>query len=378
MDSTRTGVANPPATHLLVWRGDLIYTLIMRTINPQWTDLAAGYEIIQALQGRLEKEFGRAVKIGHERRFRHELTEWQKKRRIFFALAAFAPLSLIGLCVSAYYFREVACVIVYWAVVVLTILVTLALAGRNYIREAVNRPEPKHGEALEVDLEGRWWDSLSPKSTSLVKKTGDEEANFAALLKSSLNNAYLITGAISRQDGQELLVLGPSGIWVFVIRDWKGTVIKQGGAWHLVRTFRGRWGRKRSEDQAVEMGPDDEWLRRKGQILKAIEAQLPELVGTRELVQGGVVFTHPKVVLDKARIQGNAAAYGPARAWVERLSRSEPVEGFTPVLQLKVLDLLRPDREADDQGASAKVEAERLYQQVAGELRTFVKQLVKE
>jgi hypothetical protein len=369
---------NPPATHLLVWRGDLIYTLSMRSIDPQWTDLSAGYETIQALQGRLEKEFGRAVKIGHERRFRHELTEWQKKRRIFFALAAFAPLSLIGLCASAYYFREVACVIVYWAVVVLTILVTLAVAGRNYIREAVNRPEPKHGEALEVDLEGRWWEGLSPKSTSLVKKNGDEGAGFAALLKSSLNNTYLTMGAISKQDGQELLLLGPSGIWVFVIRDWKGTVVKQEGVWHFLKTFHDRWGRKRIEDQVIEKGPDDDWLRRKGQILKEIEAQLPEPVGTRDLVQGGVVFTHPGVVLDKTRIQGNSAAYGPARAWVERLGRSGPVAGFTPVLQLKVMDLLRLGREADDKGASAKAEAERLYQEAAGELRTFVKQLVKE
>jgi hypothetical protein len=212
----------------------------------------------------------------------------------------------------------------------------------------------------------------------LVKKTSDEGAGFAALLKSSLNNTYLTTGAISKQDGQELLLLGPTGIWVFVIRDWRGTIVKQEGTWHLIRTFRDRWGRKRSEDQVIETRPDDDWLRRKGQILEAIEAQLPEQIGTREMVQGGVVFTHPRVVLDKPRIRGNTAAYGPARAWVERLGRSGPVAGFTPVLQLKVMDLLRPDREADEKGASANAEAERLYWEAAGELRTFVKQLVKE
>ena len=59
-----------------------------------------------------------------------------------FALAAIAPLSILTLCLTAFYFREVACMIVYWVVVVQTILITLAVAGRSYIHEAVNRPEP--------------------------------------------------------------------------------------------------------------------------------------------------------------------------------------------------------------------------------------------
>ena len=98
--------------------------------------------------------------------FRKELTEWQKKRRIFFALVAVAPLSIIALCLTSFYFRDVACVIIYWALLVVIILVTLAVAGRQYIREMVNgKPVQQPAEALVVDLEGRWWDSLSPQDT---------------------------------------------------------------------------------------------------------------------------------------------------------------------------------------------------------------------
>src|SRR5450756_2272721 len=107
----------------------------MHSIDRKWTDLAAGYQAIQSFKTKLTSEFGRAVQVGHKQRFRKELTEWQKKRRVFFALVAVAPLSIIALCLTAFYFRDVACVIVYWAVLVLIILVTLAVAGRQYIHE---------------------------------------------------------------------------------------------------------------------------------------------------------------------------------------------------------------------------------------------------
>jgi len=350
----------------------------MRIIDSRWSDLAGGLAAVGALQARLEKEFGRAVRIGHERRFRQALSEWQKKRRVFFALAAFAPLSLAGLCVSAYYFREVACVIVYWAVVVLTILVTLAVAGRNYIRQAVNRPEPARPTDLAVDLEQRWWDSLGPKDALSVKEAGGGQAGFVALLAGGLEDAYLCVPDLPAQADREALVLGPTGIWLFIVRDWEGTIERQGGAWRQVRTSRGRWGRKKQEETVFAIGPDDEWLRRKGQVVEAIRGRLPAQLATLDLVQGGVAFSHPRAVLDKARIQGNTAAYGPARAWVERVRRSPAVAEFTPAVQLRALDLLQAGRTGVEGTSSAADEAGRLYQQAAGELRTFVKQLVEE
>lgn len=74
----------------------------MHIIDCQWTELAAGYQAVQALQTRLEAEFGRAIQAGHKQKFRRELTEWQKKRRVFFALAAIAPLSILTLFLTAF------------------------------------------------------------------------------------------------------------------------------------------------------------------------------------------------------------------------------------------------------------------------------------
>ena len=336
----------------------------MRTLDRKWTDLAAGYQTVQSLQAKLETEFGRAVQAGHKQKFRKELTEWQKKRRIFFALAALAPLSVITLCVTAYYLRDVACVIVYWAILVLVIVVTLAVAGRDYIREMMNRPELARGETLTVDLEQRWWASLSPKELTVEKPGEKNNADFQALLARSLPDTFLAARG---------LLFSASGVWVFVARDWSGTIVKQDGDWKQVL--------KRREETIPEPAPDDEWLRQKEKIVKTIEHQFPQRAWTVSLIQGGVVFTHPKAHLDKSRIRGNSAAYGPAKAWVERLRRAPSVDGFTLPVQLEILDALIAEAGFNErQGiitSSAKDEAEKLYQQAVMELRESVAKMVK-
>src|SRR5512146_2592303 len=97
----------------------------MRVIDRKWTELAAGYQAIQAFQSRLKYEFTRAVEIGYQQQYSRDMNSWKKKRRVFFAFVALAPISIVGLCLSAYFFRETACVSIYWAVLVVIILVTL-------------------------------------------------------------------------------------------------------------------------------------------------------------------------------------------------------------------------------------------------------------
>jgi hypothetical protein len=348
----------------------------MRIIDPHWTGLAAGYRAVLSLQARLEKEFGRAVRIGHERKYLRELSDWQKKRRVFFALLIIAPLSLVGLCVAAYFFREVACVIAYWVLVVLTILGTLIVAGRNFIREMVNRPAPDRAGTLTVDLEGRWWDSLAPKGALVVKDSRDEP-DFAGLLERSLPEACLAVRC--PPDAEEVVLVGPSGVWTFQVRAWEGTLSKLDGSWRQVRTRRDRWGRRRSEETIHAPGPDEVWQKRKKELAEALQARLSGPARTLELLQGGVAFSSPRAVLDKDRIRGNAAAYGPAAAWIERVRKSPPLEGFPLEAQLEALEALavRPAA-GGPQPASSEAEADRLYREAVQELRAFVGQLVKE
>ena len=356
---------------MLVPRVDFDYTPAMHSIDCKWTGLAAGYQAIQSFNTKLMVEFGRAVRVGHKQQYRKEMTEWQNKRRVFFALVAIALLSIIALCLTAFYFRDVACVIIYWAVLVVTILVTLAIAGRQYIRELVNgKPVPQPLDRLVIDLEGRWWESLSPQE--LVGKAVEKgEVDFLSLLARSLSDLYSARILLDTI----VLLLGPSGIWIFKVEDWSGTIVKLEGTWKQIQTVRDKLMRKRRDEETHEPGPDDQWLQQKQEIGKTLEEYLPERAWTLSLIHGGVVFSHPKVNLDKKSIQGNTASYGSPKAWTERIHRAPAVDGFTLDMQLEILDaLIGP---GSQQHLSAKDEAERLYQQAAEELRSNVTKMVK-
>ena len=345
----------------------------MRIIDRKWINLAEGFQAIQSLQAKLEVEFGRAVQAGHKQKFRKELTEWQKKRRVFFTLVAIAPLSIITLCLAAYYSRDVACVIVYWAVVVLFILVTLAVAGRSYIREVMNRPEPEHAKTLAVDLEQRWWASLAPKEQAVAPAGNKKKADFLTLLDQTLPDTCLARRDLLVDGDADTLLLSPSGLWLFTVRDWSGSIVKQDGVWKQIL--------KRREEKVHEAGPDDQWLKQKEEIVKILEKRLPQRAWTGSLIQGGVTFTHPKATLNKSRIQDNTAAYGPAKAWAERLRRAPSVDDFTLNMMLEILDVLTAGGNLNEQPGekpvSAKDEAERLYQEAADELRQSVAKMMK-
>ncbi len=340
----------------------------MHSIDPRWTDLAAGYQAVQSLQGRLETEFGRAVQAGQKQKFRKELTEWQKKRRVFFILVAIAPLSIITLCLTAYYRREVACVIVYWVLLVGIILVTLAVAGRNYIREVMNRPKADDVKKLPLDLEQRWWVGISPQELAAMNAEDRDRTSFLTMPGQDLLEGCLVIRMPS------LLLLNPAGIWLFHLVPWSGTIVRQGDVWKEGQTVREKLGKEQTPVQTHQVAPDEEWLRQKNELTRILKERLPQLAWTASLIQGGVVFTHPKANLDKPRIQGNTAAYGMARAWVERIRRSPAVDGFTQEIRLEILDALHEPQSGQE--ASSKELAERLYQEAADELRQSIAKMV--
>ncbi len=339
----------------------------MRSIDQKWLDLALGYQAVQALEARLVSEFGHAVKVGHQQKFQRDLTTWQKKRRLFFALTGLAILSLIGLCLTAFYFHEVACVIAWWLVTVLLILVALGVAGWGTVREMIaGKPEPKQA-GVEANLVEDWWKSgCLPAPTA--RKRG--ETDFPSLLQHTLGEQWLGRSDIGKD---RMLLLGPSGIWLFETRDWEGRITRQDGVWKQVR--------KKKESIFPGEAPDENWISRRNLVRETIQAHLPHLAWACDLVQGGIVFTHAKARPEKAAIVGNTAPYGPVHAWLARLRKSAADERFTLDAQLEILDALSnaggTSKDETVKYESAKELAERLYEKTASELRAYVAGLVK-
>ncbi len=359
----------------------------MRVIDLKWTHLAEGYRTLQALQMKLEAEFGRAVQVGHKQKHKKELSEWQRKRRIFFALLGLAVFSVIALCAAAFMVREAACLLAYWAFVVLLILIVTGVALRAYIVEMVRgRPALAPTQPTAELLARRWWESLAP-AEMVIEKGGDRgEVDFLARLSQRLSDEYLavrglLTSATVAND-TDVLVVGPSGIWIFEVKHWRGKIVKQDGVWKQIQSQRGR---KRVEERIVEQAPDDQWLRQAQEVVKTLQRRLPKDalpagLDPADLVQGGVVFTHPKAVIVKENIRGHTAAYGLAEPWVERLAQAAPAAGFTLEARLCVLDALFEWAALNERKVvkvmSAQAEAERLYHLTAEELRSYVASLV--
>jgi hypothetical protein len=367
----------------------------MRILDPKWTHLADGYRLLQALQAKLEAEFGRAVRIGHRQKHRKELAEWQKKRRIFFALVALAVLSVITLCVLPFYFGridgKVAFILAYWACVVTIILVTAGVALRAYIREMVaGRPEMEKGVPTAGLLAGRWWSSLA-QAEMVIEKAGDRgELDFLAQLDRRLSDEHLaVRGLLTSTrvtSDTDVLVVGPSGVWVFEVKHWRGAIVKQDGVWKQIQAVRGKMGKKHYEEKVAEQAPDDQWLRQAQEIVKTLQRRLPKGalpadLDPADLIQGGLVFTHPEALLDKNRIQGQTASYGPPKPWIERLAKAGVREGFSLEARLQVLDALIHWAALNEHGVvqivSAEAEAQRIYDETAEELRGYVAELVK-
>jgi hypothetical protein len=349
----------------------------MRIIDRKWIDLSLGYQAVGSLQARLESEFGRAVTVGHRVKYRRELTGWQKKRRVFFALVVLAPLSLIALCVAAYYFREVACVLAWWLVTAALVLATLAVAGWSYIREMIaGRPVPKRAR-VAASLSERWWDSLAPTTLAIHTRGERGEVDFLTLLARSLPDDWLaVRDLFTTRSGAadtDVLLAGPGGVWIFEVVHVKGALSRQAGAWKASE------GRK--HEIMLEHAPDEQWNQQRTEILALLQARLPHLDWLAGVLQGGVVFSHPKVVLDKNRIEGNTAPYGLASAWLERIHQAPVDERLTVEVCLEVLDALIPasarQGEAAASYASSRQEAERIHAEIADQLRAYVAKMVK-
>jgi hypothetical protein len=346
----------------------MAYTGAMHIIDRKWTDLAAGYQAVRLLQASLETEFGHAFQAGRRQTYRRKLAEWQKKRRAFFVMVAFAPLSLIMLSVAIFYFREAACVIIYWILLVILILVTLVVAGRNTIREMINRPTLEKTGTLPLNLEQRWWASIAPKEIMGAAAEEQERTKFLAMLGQSL------PGSIVAIREPAMLVLGPVGLWLFKAKPWSGTILREEGAWKQAQTMQEKKGKILQQVLTFAEAPDEAWLQQKKELLDTLSERLPQRTWGEDMIQGGVVFTHPEVVLKKENIQGNTTAYGRPGAWIERMRKAPAVEGFTLELQLEILDTLHAPQE--EQAESSAAEAERLYHAASEELRQSVAKLV--
>lgn len=96
------------------------------------------------------------------------------------------------------------------------------------------------GSLVSLDLAPRWWGEVSGNGISGDRSYGDEgEEAFLWNLKATLPDGYIAVRnlLVSRSLDADLLLVGPTGIWVFEAKHWSGEIVCFGGQWSQGRSY---------------------------------------------------------------------------------------------------------------------------------------------
>lgn len=302
----------------------------MRTLDTGWRDLARGYQRAHELEKRFAEAWAGRVEDARRRRLKGCLLVGLIGAALLFvsALVLLRPVSLPD-AAAAFVLALAAAAGALWALV------------------------SRRGHVPPPSIVQRWWAGIrkaAPRRRRARGEYGDEgERSFASILGSALPKSYVAVEGllVARRLDADLLVVGPTGIWVFESKYWSGAIVARAGAWSRRKRFFEPGGIEKHKDEEIRPF-DAQWLREGEAVRETLRRRArrrPDLAG---LVSGGLVFTHPEVDLE---IDGSCrAAWGTPGQWANRLRRSPEVPWFSEELRLEALDALLAWADKLDEG----------------------------
>jgi hypothetical protein len=181
----------------------------------------------------------------------------------------------------------------------------------------------------------------------------------------------------------DVIVAGPTGVWVYEVKNWSGQITCERGGWRRVKTYRQPGGRLVREIESLRPF-DKQWAKEANSVREVLRGQMPDHPDLSEAIGGGLVFTHAGLSFiadDSCRCW-----YGRPASCVEVLSRSPEISGFTMERRLDAVDALLDwsDRlherrgEAPRETQDAVELAERLYVDAVSTASTYVSEANEE
>jgi hypothetical protein len=339
----------------------------MKNIGAEWRNLAEGFLRVETLEAQVRAEWG--ARLEKARREREEAKRQPNRRLGRAALVFELVLALLLLTVSfVLHFSPGDAAALGLLIAAPAIAVFYGLGVYFGTPDAL--PDPSN-------LSERWWRTISG-STSSVRRSGPalsarhygdvgEEA-FVSYLTGSLSDEYVAVRGllVVRNLDADVIVVGPTGIWVYEVKNWSGEICCERGEWRRVKTYRQPGGRLVQELETLKPF-DKQWTREAGAVRENLRRRLPGCPELPEAVSGGLVFTHGSVSF---RADGSCGAWaGKPSDCVQILSGSPAMSSLTMEKRLRTVDALLEwsDRLHEQQGevpwaTSSAVElAERLH-----------------
>ena len=342
----------------------------MRIIGPEWRNLTEGLLRAEALEARFRAEWGPWLEEVQRKRNEAELRRLRRR----------GQAALVAACVVALLLFAVALVLLLLSLPAVTLVLVLALVAPAVLAlygvwALIHTPGPLPDPS---DLSDRWWATISRRTLSVqrsgptlsARRYGDEgEAAFVSYLAGELPEEYVAVSGllVTRSLDADVIITGPTGIWVFEVKHWSGEIICQDGQWRRIKTYRQPGGRLVQNHEVIKPF-DKQWINEANAVKETLRRRVPECPNLLEAVGGGLIFTHGGISFF-ADDSCKAQVYSP-RTCVEALSGHPEVPGFTMQERLRAIDALLEwsDRLHDRQGeapgeTSSSVElAERLHE----------------
>jgi hypothetical protein len=353
----------------------------VRNIGPEWRNLAEGLLRVEALEAQFRAEWGLRLEEARRKRIEAERQRARRRGRAVLIAASVVALLLCVVTIVILLFFPLEIVATVF-VLALVVPVTLALYG---VWSLLRTPHPL---PVPLDLSDRWWRTISGRTLSVQRsgpalserRYGDEgEEAFVSYLTAALPKEYVAVRGllVARNLDADVIIVGPTGIWVYEVKHWSGKITCERGEWRRVKTYREPGGRLVQEFEVLRPF-DKQWAKEAGAVKEAMRRRLPRYPNLSKAVGGGLIFTHARLSF---YTDGSCKAwFGTPRSCVETFSVSSKIPDFTMQKRLQAIDALLEwsDRLYEQQGeapwaTSSAVElAERVHEDAVSRAPSYL------
>jgi len=298
----------------------------VKVVSNDWSALESGYHLLITENFRLHQKWTRDIEAARLSRHQREHQPWSARltqARARSAAIRWPCVMIVGVGVVV----AVAMMILVSAPVSMVGFVVgfAATAGAVlalYFQSAqigeLSRTEPSLDTIprLSVDITAEWWDTIA--AGAWEQRVHGDTGVVALLRQLSAalpDDDYVCMREIlvKRSLDADVIVFGPSGLWIFESKYLRGTITARNGQWSR------SGGYEADRDGPIDYPCDQQWLDEQKSVRKTLKrCERSDFESVTNDIYGGIVFTHLQVDFD---IDDSCSVrYGTTSDWVAWLT----------------------------------------------------------
>jgi len=321
----------------------------VKVVRNDWSDLESGYHLLTTKNASLHQKWARDIEAVRVSRHQKEHQAWstrlaQARARSAAMRRPCVTIAGVGV-VMAVAMMILASAPVFMVGLAATAGALLALYFQSAQIGELSRTEPSLDAIprLSVDITAEWWDTIA-RGAREQRVHGDiGEVALLTQLSAALPDDYVCMRGVlvAPSLDADVIVVGPSGLWILDSKYWNGTITCRNGQWSRRKQYYEPGGYEAYQDDPIDHPFDRQCERERDCVRATLERRKQDdFKSITNEIYGGIVFTHPHVALDidnSCRVM-----YGTTSYCVGRIINvhAGSVRAMNPTLCLAVFDAL--------------------------------------